>query len=149
MSIKVTVSGANRHPFRSFSWPAASSSWAHTVGPVVQDALKRDAPVAAVNGGWLRDSIRFESRIGGASAQLVYAATAPYAGFVLRGTSPHIIRARRAKALRFQQGGQTRFAAFVHHPGTRANPFPARAIRPLLPLIRRDFAQIVIKDLRG
>jgi hypothetical protein len=148
VSFKISVSG-DRRPFRVFSWRSASSQWAHAVGPVVRDALKRDAPVAPVNGGRLRESIDYEPRVGSSSAQLVFASASPYAGFVIGGTSPHIIRARRAKALRFQQGGQTRFARQVHHPGTRANPFPERAIRPLLPLIQHRFREIVQSSLKG
>jgi hypothetical protein len=39
------------------------------------------------------------------------------------GTPPHEIRARRKKFLRFQQGGVTRFAKSVQHPGTRPDPY--------------------------
>ncbi|MFB8347909.1 hypothetical protein [Streptomyces niveus] len=53
----------------------------------------------------------------------------PAVRFVLDGTRPHIIRPRRAKALRFAVGGRVVFAAYVRHPGTRANNFMERAIR--------------------
>ncbi|WP_327345999.1 hypothetical protein [Streptomyces europaeiscabiei] len=49
--------------------------------------------------------------------------------FVLDGTRPHIIRPRRAKALRFDVGGETVFASVVRHPGTRPNNFMGRALR--------------------
>lgn len=39
------------------------------------------------------------------------------------GTRPHIIAARRKKALRFVQGGAVRFAKSVKHPGTKADPY--------------------------
>lgn len=39
------------------------------------------------------------------------------------GTEPHEIRARNARALRFVQGGQTRFATSVPHPGAKPDPF--------------------------
>ena len=52
-----------------------------------------------------------------------------YAGFVNDGTAPHIIRPRRAQALRFVVGGRVVFAKVVHHPGTRGNPFLDRALR--------------------
>lgn len=149
MTIKVTVSGAKSSPFRRFVFPSEASRWAAVVGPAVQDALKREAPMAPVNGGRLRESIRAERHIGAHSAQLVFTASAPYTRYVIEGTAAHIIRPRTARALRFQQGGQTRFARLVHHPGTRANPFPTRAIRPLLPLIQRRFSEIVSASLRG
>jgi len=54
-------------------------------------------------------------------------AEAPYAVFVEKGTRPHIIRPVRARALRFQVGGEIVFAKLVHHPGTKPNPFMRRA----------------------
>jgi hypothetical protein len=45
----------------------------------------------------------------------------PAVRFVIDGTRPHLIRPRRAKALRFQVGGDVVF--------TRPNPFLQRALR--------------------
>lgn len=53
----------------------------------------------------------------------------PAVFYVLEGTPAHEIRARRAKALRFEAGGQILFRKRVWHPGTRANNFLARALR--------------------
>lgn len=39
------------------------------------------------------------------------------------GTSPHIIRVKRAKALRFTVGGNVVFRRQVFHPGTRGSHF--------------------------
>ncbi|OMB79285.1 hypothetical protein A5743_14390 [Mycolicibacterium conceptionense] len=50
-------------------------------------------------------------------------AKADYALYVHEGTRPHVIRPKRAQALRFQIGGRTVFARLVRHPGTRARPF--------------------------
>jgi hypothetical protein len=50
----------------------------------------------------------------------------PYLGYILRGTPPHMIHARRNRPnphLRFIQGGNIRFAKKVFHPGTTANDF--------------------------
>jgi hypothetical protein len=55
-------------------------------------------------------------------------ARAPYAGFVINGTPPHIIRAK-GNALRFQIGGATVFARSVNHPGTKPNDFFSRALQ--------------------
>lgn len=46
-----------------------------------------------------------------------------YAAAVHEGSRPHVIRPRRAKALRFDVGGRTVYARLVRHPGTRARPF--------------------------
>jgi hypothetical protein len=53
----------------------------------------------------------------------------PAVFYVLEGTPAHEIRARRARALRFEAGGQILFRKRVWHPGTRANNFLARALR--------------------
>ncbi len=47
----------------------------------------------------------------------------PAAEYVEYGTSPHIIRPRFKKALKFQIGGEDIFAKYVHHPGTQPQPF--------------------------
>lgn len=57
----------------------------------------------------------------------------PYAVWHHEGTDAHIIRARRAKVLSWVSGGERRFAASVHHPGTRPNRF----LSDNLPLARR------------
>lgn len=44
------------------------------------------------------------------------------------GSPPHIIRARRAKALRFEWRGQVVFRRQVRHPGTRGTKFLTRAL---------------------
>ncbi|MDQ0761978.1 hypothetical protein [Streptomyces canus] len=53
----------------------------------------------------------------------------PAVHYVLSGTRPHLIRPRRAKALRFEVGGEVVFTRLVRHPGTRPNNFLARALR--------------------
>lgn len=54
--------------------------------------------------------------------------------FVIRGTQPHPIRARRAKALRFQPRGQSGyvFRKSVQHPGNKPNDFLQRALRQVI-----------------
>lgn len=55
-----------------------------------------------------------------------------YAQAVNDGSAPHIIRPRRAKALRFVVGGRVVYAKVVHHPGTRGTRFLDRALREVL-----------------
>lgn len=62
-------------------------------------------------------------------------ASARYASYVERGTRPHTITPKAAKALRFAVGGNRRlsgaprsgapvvFARVVHHPGTKPYPY--------------------------
>jgi len=61
----------------------------------------------------------------------------PYAGFVMYGTRPHVIRARRAKALHFRMGGREVFCKSVNHPGTRPNRFMERALNRFAREFRR------------
>jgi hypothetical protein len=44
------------------------------------------------------------------------------------GSEPHVIRPRRAKALRFVINGRVIFAARVNHPGSRGTYFLTRAL---------------------
>lgn len=55
-------------------------------------------------------------------------ASTRYALFHHEGTRPHVIRPRRAKALRFVSGGQVIFASKVNHPGTKPNRFLTTAL---------------------
>jgi hypothetical protein len=150
MSIKVTVTGRSSSPFRRFSWQADARRWSDEIDPLVRDAIKREAPVGqGPTSGKLRESVRYERHMSAHNAQLLYTSSTPYARFVVDGTRPHIIRPRRARALRWEGPGGPRFARLVHHPGTRANPFPTRALRPMVPLIQRRLAEIVRSNLRG
>lgn len=56
----------------------------------------------------------------------------PATQYVIYGTRPHIIRPRRARALRFEVGGRVVYAAYARHPGTRPNDFLGRALREAL-----------------
>jgi hypothetical protein len=63
------------------------------------------------------------------------------------GTQPHLIRARNARALRFQAGG-IRFARSARHPGTRPLRFferGAQQARPqLASFVRVSLAQVAV-----
>jgi len=52
----------------------------------------------------------------------------PATTFVIHGTRPHVIVARRKKMLKFTIGGRDHFARMVHHPGNQPNPFLAKAL---------------------
>jgi hypothetical protein len=45
-----------------------------------------------------------------------------------QGSPPHVIRARRKKALRFVVNGQVRFATKVNHPGYRGSGFLTKSL---------------------
>lgn len=65
--------------------------------------------------------------------------------FVDRGTKAHDIVARKAKALRFQMGGQTIFARKVRVPRMRRRPFITRAAQDSL----RGGTDLIIKTWNG
>lgn len=68
----------------------------------------------------------------------------PLGDWILEGTKPHIIRARRAKFLRFYwpKVGAVVYRRSVNHPGTKANPFMSRAYRRWLPGARQDLNSV-------
>lgn len=135
MTIRVTVTGSSRRP--RVNWQAAAAEWASQVGPLAEAALKRQAPVGQGPGaGRLRDSITHTQAITAHTATLTFTAHVPYAGYVLDGTVPHIIRPRQAGALHWTDSGGSHFASIVHHPGTQPDDFPRRALRPLIPILR-------------
>ncbi len=78
--------------------------------------------------GRLTGSVRGRLEVSTPGAAVgVLEARAPYAKFVERGTQPHVIEARRRKALHWEDGGGHRFARRVQHPGTEPRPFMAPA----------------------
>jgi len=95
-----------------------------------RQVMNRAKVLAPVDTGRLRASIRIERRTFlGLRARYTIGSDLNYAAMVHDGTRPHIIRPRRAQALRFRVGGRIVYARVVHHPGTRARPFLDRALR--------------------
>lgn len=65
-----------------------------------------------------------------------------YGWFVREGTAPHIIRPRKARALRFEIEGEVVFAMIVHHPGTKPNPYHKRVLAMLMGEV-----QIIVNEM--
>ena len=94
-----------------------------------RQVVARAKVLAPVDTGRLRASIRVERRSTlGLRQRWTVGSDVEYAPMVNDGTKPHIIRPKRAKALKFKMGGKTVYAKVVHHPGTRARPFLDRAL---------------------
>jgi len=92
--------------------------------------VKEHTPVRT---GKLRESI---SLIKINDLHYVIGSPLEYAVFVEKGTRPHIIRPKRARALRFELGGQTVFAAYVVQPsrgGLVITPKRRRALKFEIP----------------
>jgi hypothetical protein len=111
-------------------------------GPVERKLRQRTERVAdiaeAEAPGSMGDYVSWDVTEGPRGLQGVVVCDHPAVRFVLDGTRPHIIRPRRERSarnpkrramLRFETGGRVVFARQVHHPGTRANNFLARALR--------------------
>jgi hypothetical protein len=103
-----------------------------------QETARAARPMVPVRTGALRRSIRV-GRTSAGGATVVANRTA---FFVDRGTRPHDITPKRKKGLVFQGKKGTIFARKVHHRGTRAKPFRARAAR--MGLRRADMERQVI-----
>lgn len=149
MSVKVTVSKPKRGVLGPYRFKAIAGAWAAEAAPIAQRELKAKAPVAKENGGRLRDSIRHKRANGAGGVTLTFYTEVPYARYVLDGTRPHEIRPRTAKALHWKDAGGDVFAQVVNHPGTKANRFPERALKPLLPVLKGRFKKISMEALGG
>jgi hypothetical protein len=76
-------------------------------------------------------------------------ADAQYAAAIEYGSRPHEIVPRRRKYLRFAVGGRVVFAKKVHHPGTRAYEFLAKALEAQMPEITENIANAMERSLRS
>lgn len=96
---------------------------------VAREVEARAKQLAPVQTGRLRSSIHAEPKFTFRGPTVRVSADVNYATFVENGTAPHLIRPRTAKALKFKIGGRTVYAKVVHHPGTKAVHFMAKAVR--------------------
>jgi len=91
---------------------------------LTKETYEKAVQYAPVRTGFLRRNIIW--RVEGLTGYVI--SQAPYSAFVEFGTRPHMIFPRRARALRFEVGGQVIFARYVRHPGTRGQFFMRRAL---------------------
>jgi len=135
---------------RGFRFAEVAAEWGARVEPRVEQAVKAQAPVGKGPGaGTLRDSIRVRILPGVADVKVECTSSAAYAGYVVKGTRSHDIRPRRTKALYWADGGGSHWARLVHHPGTKANNFAARALRDITPHLAEQMAAITTRRLGG
>ena len=64
---------------------------------------------------------------------------APYAGYVEYGVRPHLIKAKRARALRFEVKGEVVYARYVMHPGSKPRAVMSKALSEA----SKDFGRIL------
>jgi len=93
---------------------------------IAKEAMQHEAPERT---GALKRGIRYRTFGSVESAYARFYDEEEYAFFVIEGTRPHDIYPREKQAL-FWPGAEHP-VPFVHHPGTRADDFPERAMREL------------------
>lgn len=103
------------------SVPACMQLLKKTSQDIVNDAQRNITQNGNIKTGKLKNSLKY--KISNDGTRSVIKASASHGIFIENGTKAHIIRAKKAKALRFEVGGQVIFAKEVRHPGTKANPF--------------------------
>lgn len=112
-----------------------------TLGRLHRDAIKRKAPKKT---GKFAAGIRFRTTQSGDSVGFTVSTPQPLGTFLRPpGTRPHVIRARRAKFLRFEVGGKIVYTKSVNHPGYRpSSDFVEDAVDELAPERTRALRRI-------
>lgn len=105
-------------------------------GPIRQELRRRARNVqrrarqlVGVDSGALRSSIHVADLETIGSPSVSIRSNLPYALAHHQGTRPHVIRPNSERFLRFKVAGKIVYVRQVQHPGTRPNPYLARALR--------------------
>lgn len=115
---------------------AARRDEARTLGGNLAQYMRAEAPKGKT-GRYIK-SIGYQTFIKGKEIGFRVYAAQPLTMWIVQGTRPHIIAARRAKVLAFYWEGGPRgpgmyFYKFVNHPGTQPNPYIERAMAKFSP----------------
>jgi hypothetical protein len=135
---------------RRFKFKERMAIFSDTVRPIVLSELARQSPKGkGPDAGRLSKSFRWERRIRPNGLVVTVFNTAPYYGYVVRGTKPHEIHPRGNYPLRFfwQRAGGVVSSwgwhgeqyGYVEHPGTKAQPIAKKAWRRVRPEVLRQF----------
>jgi hypothetical protein len=94
--------------------------------------------------------IRFRTYVSANEMGFTVSLPQPLGGWILHGTSPHVIRARGGRPLAFfwqkgPRGAGTYFFMSVNHPGTKPNPFMDRALSRWQPGARTSLNRIATR----
>lgn len=146
--MSITIERGDQRFTTRWRWESVATKWATENGELIERAIKAEAPISKKpTAGQLRDSISFRPKISATTASIEFVSRAPYARYVIQGTPAHTIVPRNARILRWNQGGQWVYRQRVNHPGARANPFPEKALRPLVPAISRRMRNLVVESM--
>lgn len=107
----------------------AAQSFVELVGPDALAAVKARARRHRRTGTF-EAGIRLAETGSGIDTRARVTASGDYAGVILSGSVPHVIRARHGRPLPLA-GAPRPFARSVHHPGTKPDPIFDRAIEDL------------------
>lgn len=149
MSVEISIKGGKVR-FPGWTTPSFTTAWRRRIAPLVEEALKREAPVYKYDDpslsrgqtkGQLRESIKLENAAG---STLVFSAV-DYAKYVIRGTPGHPIPndPEASKMLHWVRNGSSYYRREVYHPDTTPNDFPRRALDGIEPLIGRTLSDTI------
>lgn len=145
MSVRITVLGLEEAQTYFDSLPLKlQSEVALSLDQVCQEIAAYARSIAPVKTGGYAASIY--SRVEGEWI-IAIGSDYPVAGIIEHGSMPHYIEAR-GRALRFEVDGETVFAKWVMHPGTRGQLIIHRAVQDNLPRIVEAVRMGVEKALR-
>lgn len=149
--ISITIEKSDLRFRDRLRWNTVARRLTTAIGEEMSAAVRAEAPVGKKeiggHNGQLRDSITYHNKIGARSASVEIVSNVEYAEFVIKGTPPHVIVPVQASRLHWVQGGNSYYRYRVNHPGTKPNPFPARALRPLTPRLQREMSATVQESL--
>ena len=134
----------------SFDAAARLVRWGSSWGERMAEEMRREAPYresedegSDKDSEHLRDSIAFAgARPSAGGVEMTWTSDVAWAQFVIEGTGAHEIHATVAKALHWKSPEGEHFAVSVMHPGTKANPFPLRAVERLAPEMAESLAML-------
>lgn len=97
------------------------------VRKITRRILNRSTILCPVDTGRLRASGRMRVGESGQGPRGTVEYPVKYVAAVHDGSGPHVIRARKKKALRFKYGGRVVIVKSVKHPGSDGRPFLLQA----------------------
>lgn len=120
------------------SWANAPRHVVHEAAEVLKKAIQAEAPSRS---GALRRGIHYRTRAIGPAVAARFTSEASYTQFVIKGTQAHDIWAGfytgKSSKRALYWPGAAHPTPYVRHPGTRADPFPSRALARVGPQVRR------------
>lgn len=123
--------------------PRIVDTWLHRqVGPALVKEMQAEAPVKT---GHLRSQIR---QIDSPRKVTVTPVGVEYNQYVVEGTRPHVIRARRGKALAWDQHGVKMIRRQVNHPGTQPNTYMTDSANKVMQQMTSQLTGLTIKMMK-